>query len=120
MKILITLTLITNVCFAQTILPIAKNSPAPFNGYIIDSAQEEKFRHTNEKYKLEKAKNVTLNDLKVVNEARVEFYRKTAEKYQNEAQNERFKGNLRSFGYFLLGVLATSVGIIAANKASKL
>lgn len=115
MKILLTLLLTINLCFAQQIKPINKGDSAPFDGYVIDKPFEEKARKTNEQLKLEKRKNDLLSELGKVNDTKVDFYKDEAK----TAKREFIKSQVKTVLYFVLGIVAGAGAVYVGSKVAK-
>ena len=114
-QIVLALCLLVNVCsFANEIKAVKKGDTVPFDGYVITVEFEKNLRQINETNKLLEAKNVTLEQLSVVNDKRADHYRKEAEKAVSEAQSEQLMGSVKGGLGFVFGVLATSLAAYAA------
>jgi len=98
------------LCFsisAQDILIIKKGEAASQDGFLVSAEQMKKFREINEKKKLAEKKNITLKDLRLVQDERINFYRNMSEDYRKELRYQSVKSNTKSFLWFIGGVLIT-------------
>lgn len=119
MKLLLIILISISQCSAIDVVPIDKGAKAPSKGFFVDTENMKEFRKINEEKKLLKKENITLKDLSVINEQRIETYKKLSEESQKELSKEKTKGNFKGIGGFLVGVLAASVAAYAAIRASK-
>jgi hypothetical protein len=119
MKYLLILCFLIQSAFAIDVTPIEKGAPAPEKGFFITAEALKEMRAINERKKLLEKENIQLKDLAVLNEARIENYKKLAEETQAQLRIEKTKGTFKGVGGFALGVLATSVAAYAAIKATR-
>jgi hypothetical protein len=80
MIILITLT--TN-SFAR-IVKINEGQPAPFTGAILDNAEVERYRILDEKNAVRESQVKNLNDLRIIQDERIEFYQMQVKEVRKE------------------------------------
>ena len=119
MKLLLIILLSISNCFAIDVTPIKKGEPAPANGFFIDQPNIKKMRKINEDKKVLERKVTKLEDLAVINEQRVETYKKLSRESEDQLRWEKTKGNFKGVGGFLVGVLATSLAAYAAIRIAK-
>jgi len=119
MKLLLIILLSISNCFAIDVTPIKKGEPAPANGFFIDQPNIKKMRKINEDKKVLERKVTKLEDLAVINEQRVETYKKLSQESEDQLIWEKTKGNFKGVGGFLVGVLATSLAAYAAIRIAK-
>ncbi len=119
MKLIIVLLFSISTCFALDVTPIKKGEQAPSNGFFVTTESMKELRKINEEKKILEKENITLKDLSVINEKRIETYKKYAEESHKQASWERTKGSFKGAGGFILGVLATSLAAYAAIQVSK-
>lgn len=112
MKILITLLLSLNICFAQQISPIKEGETAKHTGYLVDKKFAEVATYNDKKIPLQEAKIDLLTRLGKIDKERAEDYKKRANKAE-------LRGDLKGIGGFLLGVLASSLAVFAIKKAGE-
>jgi hypothetical protein len=119
MKIILTLLLTISQAFAIDVQPIKKGSPAPNDGFFVDSENMKKLRNINEEKKLLEKENIDLRELSIVHETRIENYRQLNKDVEKELRWEKTKSNFSGVGGFIIGVLATSLAAYAAMQATK-
>ena len=119
MKLLLIFLISISQCYAIDVTPIKKGAPAPKDGFFVDSENMKEFRKINEDKKVLERKVIKLEDLAVINEQRVETYKKLSQESEDQLRWEKTKGNAKGIGGFLIGVLATSVAAYAAIRISK-
>lgn len=119
MKFLLVLLTSINLCFALDVTPVKKGDPSPSDGFFVTTESMKKLRKINEEKKILEKENITLKDLSVINEKRIQTYKMYAEESHKQASWERTKGNFKGAGGFVLGVLATSLAAYAAIRVSK-
>lgn len=104
---------------AQTLVPIKKGEPAPFDGFVIDKPMEAKFRLINEKFKLSEAKVLKLKDLQIVQKQQVKQYEVYTNRLESGLAREQWVGTFKGIGGFFLGVIITSMAyktVVLVNK----
>lgn len=104
---------------AGEISPIKKGDPSPIDGYVITKEFEKKARQTNEENKLLKQKEITLKDLQVVNEQRIEFYKENAKQAHKRLQKEKFKSFWKTTFMFIGGIAVGAGVFYMASKVYK-
>lgn len=119
MKILLIILLTISQALCIEVTPMSKGDKAPKQGFFIDTENMKEMRKINEKKKLLEKENVTLKDLAVINEKRVEVYKERADETEKHLTKEKTKGNIKGVLGFILGVAATSLAAFAASKAIK-
>lgn len=110
MIFLITLTI--NNSFADNIVPIKLDEPAPFSGYVITKER------LTEAYKAEK-KVVLLEDLKLTQDSLIKYHKDDAAEQRSQLSKAKFKSNLYNIGYFLLGVVLSSYAFKVSEDIRK-
>jgi len=118
-KFVLLLTLMINSAFCQNIVELSKGDLAPFSGALVNPSQMKEFRLINEQKKSLETQKITLEDLNEVNQNRINFYKEETENYRNLVKKERSKRAWSNTGFFVLGVLATSLAAYAAIQATK-
>jgi hypothetical protein len=96
----------------QPVKVIKEGEPAKHDGFLVKPEQMKKFRKIDQD-------NITLQDLRVVQDKRIEFYKKEVEKVQDELSSQKTKTFWSNAGYFFLGVLTTSIASYAAIQATR-
>ena len=108
---LMVLCLVCNVSYAEMVI-VKKGDPAPFEGILVDQAQMKEFRQINEDKKNLELQNLKLKDLALINDERVDLYRK-------ELSSSETKSLWKSVGYFALGVLVTGFAAKVAIESTR-
>jgi hypothetical protein len=119
MKILLIFTFFLNYAYAIDVVPVKKGDTVQEDGFLVDPSGMKELRQINEDKKLLERKATKLEDLAVINEERIETYRKLSKETEDQLRWEKTKGNFKGIGGFVLGVLATSVAAYAAIRISK-
>lgn len=117
MKSIIVSLLLLNAVYAEEITPIKKDAPAPYDGYVIDSSMEKKFRQINEENKKNKQLNLKMEQLGQLEEAKINLYKDQLSTLEKENSQLRTSNNLSTIVYFGLGVLATGLAAYGTMKA---
>ena len=102
---------------AQQIVRIKKGEPSPFDGYVIDKKQEQKFRLTNETLKISEQLNIKLKDLSVNQESQIKLLNTYNNGLERRLYSVQFTGNFKGIGGFVLGILATTLALKVAQEA---
>ena len=117
---IVTLIVITIQCTeAGQIIPIKKGEESPITGYVIDNAQEKKFRQINEESKLLEKKAVTLEQLGELHNQRAEYYKSLYVESQKDLQSKEDRNFWTKTIYFVGGIVVTGFISYAAMKYSK-
>jgi len=116
LKILFTILISINLCFAIDVTPIKKGTPAPEDGFFIDNDNIKKMRKINEEKALLEKETIKLEQLRITNESVNKIYKTQLEDASKEVTKQQVKGDLKGVFGFLLGVVATSVAAFAAVK----
>ena len=119
MKYILILLLLFNSVYAIDITPIEKGQVAPYKGFLVSPEQMKEFRQINEDKKLLEQENLKLQDLQVINEQRIGLYKKAWEETNSELTKERFSGNFKGIGGFILGVALSGIAAYATIKTLK-
>lgn len=120
MKLLLVLLFSISTCFADyDISPMKQGDIAAKDGFFMTTETEKKVRQVKEEHKLYKQQNVKLKDLALIEEQRVETYKKRTEASEKQLRWEQTKGTFKGVGGFILGVAATSLAAYAAIRATK-
>ena len=106
----------SQLTFAGDIQSIKKGELSPFDGFVITKEFEKKARQTREESILVRRKNLTLKDLQVVNEGRIEFYKDNYKKAHKELQKEQFKSFWKTTFMFIGGIAVGAGVFYAASK----
>lgn len=89
------------------------------DAWIVSEPQMQEFVRTEDKYKIEVNRGLTLEKLRLLDEQEIEFYKvraKSLEQQVNGAETRKFWSNL---GYFILGVVLTGIAAKAAIESSR-
>lgn len=120
MKILISVflsfTLISG--YSQDIVILEKDQKAPYKGALVPPKKLDEMRQNDEQRKILIKQNITLKELNVVLNDRVELNKDLAEDYRvqvSKAESRRYWSNI---GNFLLGVLATSLAFRVTQEVT--
>lgn len=109
---LILLLMLSTTINAQDAIRLDKGQVAPFSGNLIKTEKLEQFYKSHKKLPLVEA-NLSLE------RHRIELYRVRLRKTESELTRAKIKGNLKTIGGFLLGVLVTSVAAKAALESTR-
>ena len=119
MKLILIILFTINTAFALDITPVKKGFIIQKEGFFIDKTNMKELRQINEDRKVLDRKVAKLEDLAVINEQRVEIYKKLSQESEDALRWEQTKGNFKGIGGFIIGVLATSIATYAAIKIVK-
>lgn len=108
MRYIIILLITLNLCHAG-VTNVKKGQTVPHDGYLFTPEAEKENRTKLEKAKITKRENITLKELQVVNEQRIDLYKNEASKASSRLSKARFKGNLKGTLGFVLGTVITGV-----------
>lgn len=108
LMMMLLITLISNTCFAQA-TKLNKGEAAPFTGILMTKERAEQAAKAEKKV-------ITLEDLRITQEALIEYHREDAMKQRQEVSKAEFRGNMKAIGYFILGTLITSFAFKVAQK----
>lgn len=113
MKILILILLLTNVAFAQNASTLNKGDTAPFSGILVKKERLETL------VKAEKS-NIVLRDLRVTQDELIEYHKDTARLYRKRLAEAQWSGFWANTGYFVLGIVLTSVAFKVNSKIGEM
>ena len=119
MRLILVFCLLISQAFAIDVIPMNKDDKAPEKGFFLNTANMKQVRTYNEERKLLKRENIELKDLAVINEKRVDNYRKYSDGLEKEIAWEKTKGGWKGIGGFVVGVIATSVAAYAAIRIAR-
>jgi hypothetical protein len=119
MKYLLILCLFSTQTFAIDVTPVKEGDKAPQDGFFIDTPNMKELRENNENRKLLKRENVTLKELAIINEQRINVYKERGDEIEKHLSWQQTKGNIKGVGGFILGVLAASLAAFAVSKSIK-
>ncbi len=116
MKIIISLLLLINTCFAADIVPIKKGQAAPFSGFVISYDMEKSMRQTAEDSKV-KNEWLDLASLKItIIEKRNILYKNHNEYLSKEVYKARKSTFWTKTIYFIGGIAVTgAIGYLAVR-----
>ena len=122
MKLIISLLMITNFCFAQDVKVVKKGESVPFDGVLFTKELEKDIREDMEKLKrrndiLVKINEVSEKEIDIVTKRLILYQEKSKELADREVQSERDQF-IKNALYFLSGALITgliSYGVTKAN-----
>lgn len=118
MKLILCLLLTFNA-FAIEVIPVKQGEPSPADGFFVDKKNMQKFRQINEKKENLDKQVITLKMLAVEKDRNISLLEEESAQYRKRMQWEQTKGNLKTIGGFVLGILATSVAAYAAIRSTK-
>ena len=118
MSRLMVLCLLCNISYAEMVI-VKKGDPAPFEGILVDGAQMKEFRQINEDKKNLELQNLKLKDLALVQDERVDLYRKQSESLNSELSKSESRSFWKSVGYFTLGVVVTGFAAKVAIESTR-
>lgn len=101
------------------IVKLEEGDKAPFTGALVSPDRLNEFRQLDETNRLLEKKILTMRDLGVVMESRVDLNKKLAEEYKIEYTKSEAKRSLTNLGHFLLGVAITTVAFKIAQEAQE-
>lgn len=119
MKYLIVILICISQALAIDITPIEKGQPAPANGFFVDQENMKEFREINERKKLLEKENLTLKDIRVIQDEQIDNYKEIEKELYRQVRKEKFKSDIKGIGGFILGVAAASLAAYAAIKVTK-
>lgn len=122
MKLIISLLMITNFCFAQNVKVVKKGESVPFDGVLFTKELEKDIREDMEKLKrrndiLVKINEVSEKEIDIVTKRLSLYQEKSKELADREVQSERDQF-IKNALYFLSGAIITgliSYGVTKAN-----
>jgi hypothetical protein len=92
---------------------------APCVGFFVSQPTMNQIAKDKEELVLVRQQVLTLKELRAVDSDILKVEKDRLQTANNELKKEQFKGNAKSIGAFVLGVLATSLAAYAAIQASK-
>lgn len=101
------------------LVKLEEGDKAPFTGVLVSPERLNEFRQLDETNRLLEKKVLTMRDLGVVMESRVDLNKKLAEEYKIEYTKSEAKRSLTNLGHFLLGVAITTVAFKIAQEAQE-
>lgn len=104
-------------CHAIDVEPIKKGDPAPATGFFVSQSEMKKLRKINEEKKLLEKENLKLKDLQVSYKRRLDLEKKYSDELSSSLASEKFVGNIKGIGGFLIGALLTGIVSYGTVKA---
>ena len=101
---------------SEDIVPLSKGDKAPFEGALVPADKFDLLRQIDEKNRLLEKKVMTLQDLNVIMENRVDLNKKLAEEYKIDYTKSEAKRSITNLGHFLLGVAITALSFKLAQE----
>lgn len=92
---------------------------APCAGFFVSQPAMNQIAKDKEELVLVRQQVLTLKELRAVDSDILKVEKDRLQTASNELKKEQFKGNAKSIGAFVLGVLATSLAAYAAIQSSK-
>lgn len=103
----------------QNVSKAKPGAVVPCDAWVVSEQQMQEFARTEDKYKIEVTRGLTLEKLRLLDEQEIEFYKvrsSSLQKEVNSGESKRFWSNL---GFFVLGIVLTGVAAKAAIESSK-
>lgn len=110
--------ILINVSFAK-VVKIQQGEPAPFTGAILDNEELNRYRQLDEKDAVREAQVKNLNDLRIIQDERIEFYQLQVKEVRKELLKSESSRWLTNIGYFVLGVAITGFAAKAAIESTR-
>jgi len=116
MKFILVLMITISIGFAQDIVPMKRDG---VKGFWVSTKTMDEFRKINEEKKLLEAKSLSLEQLAIAKDTRIDFYRKEADKAYTAYKSSESRSFWKSSAFFILGVAATGFASYAAIRTTK-
>lgn len=100
-KIILLITLMSNVAFAENATYLNKGDQAPFEGILLKQERAEKAMKAEKKV-------IVLEDLRVTQEELINHYKEVAKQERKQRVKQEFSNSIKNIGYFLVGTLITA------------
>lgn len=117
--ILIIVALLSVNCYAGRIEPISEGEPAEYSGFLIDHAQEVKFRTINEENKLLRKKTISLEQLALIQGERAKYLNEMYVDAMAQYRDKESRSFWQKTVYFIGGVLITGAISYTAIKYTR-
>ena len=101
------------------LVKLEEGDKAPFTGALVSPERLNEFRQIDETNRLLEKKILTMRDLGVVMESRVDLNKKLAEEYKIEYTKSESKRSMTNLGHFLLGIAITTLAFKIAQEAQE-
>ena len=117
--LIITWVILTTTSFSNEVVTLNKGDTAPFRGALFSENKTNELRANDERRLLLEKKTITLEEIGVLSEQRLDIYKKrvyTLEETITKNNRKRFWSNI---GHFLLGAALTGLAAKVAIESSK-
>lgn len=118
-KVLLITILIFSTIDSYAIERITKGQAAPYSGAIITEREVEEYTDLVKKEAVRKAQIKNLNDLRIIQDERIDFYQLQVKEVRRELLKSDSKRWLTNIGYFVLGVAITGFAAKAAIESTR-
>ena len=113
MKLILLLIFLTNAAFAQNAAILNEGDNAPFSGILVKEERLETL------VKAEKS-NIVLRDLRATQDELIEYHKDTSRLYRKRLAEAKWDGFWSNTGYFVLGIVLTSVAFKVNSKIGEM
>jgi len=113
MKLVLIFILIASSVFAQDAAVLNEGDIAPFSGILVKQERLETL------VKAEKS-NIVLRDLRATQDELIEYHKDTSRLYRKRLAEAKWDGFWSNTGYFVLGIVLTSVAFKVNSKIGEM
>ena len=100
-RMILLITLMSNVAFSKEATYLNKDDIAPFDGILLTEERAEKAMKAEKKV-------IVLEDLRITQEELIKHYKEVAQEERDERVKQEFSNSVKNIGYFLVGTLITA------------